>query len=295
MEDYRVLQDDDNFLVEYIDWQGQPAVKKTAKETAPETRATRLKNDVYGREYFTDLAQKHPDIGVYVPKVYESGDGYYVSEFISSEPVVNEHMSLEEAAPRLDRPAQVLANIDRIDPYGESRFDGSNDYRQFNRSFEKWAKMPLESGQITEQDVIRINNLYDSLNSYLQPRIAHGDMSPYKHAYLQDDESIAFIDFENFTPEAARYFDVAWCYTRLYSFASTTDIPKSFLASFLKYSDPVPARAQMLQIAILQRTCGMVYDAYHDSQKEQEQKDYRPRATELLNLVLQARLELLYK
>ncbi|HLG91173.1 MAG TPA: hypothetical protein VI336_03400, partial [Candidatus Saccharimonadales bacterium] len=97
---------------------------------------------------------------------------------------------------------------------------------------------------------------------------------------------------ENFTPNAARYYDVVRCYVRLYSFESTTDTPKRFLSSFLSYADKVEHREEQLMAIMLQRTLGMQYDAWYDARKGSS--DYRNRAKELLELVLKNKLELLH-
>jgi len=279
-----VLQDDKNFCLEIVDWNGQLAVKKSAKENTPQTRVDRLKNDIYGMQFFAELAQDHPQLKLYVPKVYETGDSYYVREYISDGPVVTENMSREEAGNRLDELARLLADIDRIEPYGEIRFVGSADYRDIRRSFTKWAQHPLAAGMINQAQVDKINKLAEVLNPFLRPRIAHGDMSPYKHAYLRSDNKIALIDFENFTPNAARYFDVAWNYTMLYSFAVASDIPKDLLTAFLSHVEQVKHQEEQLLAVLLQRTFAMQYDAFYDAQKG---IDYKGRAAELLELVLQ--------
>jgi hypothetical protein len=282
---------DEMFRLELLDWQGTPAVKKSAKPTTAETRAVRMKNDVYGMRFFMGLANDNPSLGLYIPQVYESGEGFYIREFVSDPPVTTEAMSAAEAAPRLGKLAKFLADVDRIEPFGEVRFVGSSNYQKLHESIGRWADENAADNLITTTQANRLKEISDPLGKYISPRIAHGDMSPYKHAYLRPDGKIALIDFENFTPEAARYFDLAWSYTRLYSFAKATDIPKRFLASFLDHAAAAPNQTQQLMAVLIQRTLAMQKDA--DVDLAGKGIDYRDRAKELLELVLQNKLELL--
>jgi len=273
------------FRLEIIEWHGRQALKKSAKPSTPQTRVERLKNDVYGMEFFAKLSRKFPKLMLAAPAVFDSGDGYYIREFITDPCVLNEGVGLQAGTPRLTRYADLLADIDRIEPYGEVKFVGSSNYRKLHASITEWADENLRDGIITEPENKRVKQISAGLDKYITPRIAHGDMSPYKHAYLRADGKITLIDCENFTPQAARYFDTAWSYTRLYSFAESTDIPKYFLASFLEQADPVPHRIEQLMAVIIQRTLGMQKDAHVDL--KDKGIDYRDRAKELLSLVLQ--------
>ena len=287
----RVLQDDENFRVELIDWQGSAAVKKSAKPTAPKTRADRLKNDVLGMRFFTDLTKAY-SLNLYVPRVYESQTDFYVREYIAGEHFLSETASSEEAKPKLDELARLLAKIDRLEPGEQIGYIGSSNYRNLEQSIPRWANENVSDKLITDEEAEKIKRLSAGLGKYLKPRIAHGDVSTYKHSYLMPDGKIAFIDFENFTTGAARYFDVAWCYTRLWSFAVSTDIPRYFLSSFMSQAEKPGHQAEQMMAVLIQRTLGMQKDADVDLQSKDV--DYRHRAKELLGLVLQNRLELLH-
>jgi hypothetical protein len=288
----RVLQDDVNFRLEVADWHGMLAIKKSAKQTTPQTRIDRVKNDVYGMNFFAGLAKDNPQLKLYVPKIYASGDTYYVREYISDEPVVEEDTKPAEAAGRLDQLAKLLAGIDRIEPYGEVRFVGSSNYRRLHGSISEWSDENLRDGLISAAQAGRIKQISAGLGEFIRPRIAHGDMSPYKHSYIRPDGLIALIDFENFTPQAARYFDVAWSYTRLYSFAASANIPRQFLASFLSKAQPAKHQVEQLMAVLIQRTVAMQKDA--DVDLKNKGIDYRPRAKELLEIIMENKLELLH-
>jgi hypothetical protein len=288
----RIIQDDVNFKLEIVDWQGQPAVKKSIKPTTPQTRADRIKNDVYGMQFFEQMLHKNQNLPLHVPRIYDFGEGYYVREYVADQSVVEEGMDIAEAGDRLKKLASLLANIDRIEPYGEVRFIGSSNYRNLHKSIGEWANENVRDQIVTPAIAERVKQISAGLGQYIKPRIAHGDMSPYRHAYLRPDNKITLIDFENFTPQAARYFDVAWTYTRLYSFASSTDIPKQFLATFLELAEPVAHRTEQLMAVLIQRILGMQKDA--DVDLTSKGIDHRDRAKELLELVLQNKLELLH-
>jgi hypothetical protein len=242
-----------------------------------------MKNEVYGMEFFSNLLQKHPDTGLYIPKLYELTDTQLIREFIDSPPV-------GENAGNLDKLAKLLADIDRIEPYGEAKISPHFDYRDIRKNVSKWIEKPLASGWINQAQVDRADRIIDLYEPYLQPRIAHGDLSASAHAFVMPDSRIAFIDLEVFTPEGARYYDVARAYTRLYGEASSTDIPKKFLSMFLAYADEVEHREEQLMAIMVQRTIGMQRDAWIDEQKG---RHYKGRAAELLELVLKSDPQLL--
>ncbi len=287
------MQDDANFLVETTDWQGKKAVKKTAKPSAPLTRIERVNNDVLGMQFFAELADKHPTLQLWVPIVYESGPGYYIREFIKDEPVVNEDTPFEHAKPRLDHLAELLAEIDGLDlPAEPAGYIGSSNYQNLANSIPRWADENIADGIMTKEEGARAKEISIGLGKYLEPRIAHGDMSPYKHAYLSKDGKIALIDFENFTTHAARYFDVAWSYTRLYGFADSPDHAKYFLSSFMKKANMAPHMKEQLMAVILQRTLGLQKDA--DADLKETGIDRKARAKHLLGFVLENTLGLLH-
>jgi hypothetical protein len=286
----QVLQDDKNFLVELIDWQGIQAVRKTAKPTAPKTRIDRLQNDVLGMRFFGELAKKH-QIQLYVPKVYDSGEGFYVREFIGESCLLNEDADFEEAKGRLDNLVDLLAAIDKLKPGEDIGYTGSSNYKNLEQSISRWADENADDGLIEPEQATRAKEISHGWGGSLEPRIAHGDMSAYKHTFLRPDGVIALIDYENFSSQAARYFDAAWTYTRLYSFAATLEIPRYFLTSFIAKSMPAEHKPTQLMAVLTQRTLGMQKDA--DADLKSKGLDYRDRAKELLELVLQDKLELL--
>lgn len=287
-----VLQDDENFLVELVEWKGAPAIRKKAKPTTPKTRTDRLKNDVLGMEFFTPLVKNHQNLELYVPKVYESDENSYTREYIETERFLEEASSFDEAKSRLDKFAKLLADIDRVEPGEQVGYVGSSNYRNLEKSIPRWAEENVQDRLIAEEQVARVKQISVGIGKYLEPRIAHGDMSAYKHSYLMPDGRVALIDFENFTSGAARYFDVAWNYTRLYSFATSTNVPKYFLSSFMSQAYKPPHQPEQLMAVIIQRTLGMQKDA--DGDLKSKGIDYRHRAKELLELVLQNKLELLH-
>jgi hypothetical protein len=287
----RVLQDDKDFLVELIDWQGMPAVKKSAKPTTPPERCARLKNEAYGISFLSQLAAKHPETNLYIPRLFEAGETHLIREYIEAEPVSSSNRTFQETAGRLDKLASQLAQIDCIEPYGETRFVGHFDYRDIRKNFGKWTADTLADGQITQSQLDRLNQILEPKLTYLSPRITHGDLSPHAHAYIMDDGKIAWVDLENFTPSGARYYDVARVYVRLYSYEAATETPKHFLTSFLNHADRVEHMEEQLMAIFLQRTLGMQYDAWYDARKGD---DYRERAKELFELVLKNKLELLH-
>jgi hypothetical protein len=287
----KILQENEDFKVELVEWQGKPAVRKSTQPTISPGRAERLQNEAYGMGFLNDLAQKHPETKLFIPHLYEITPTYLLREYIEAEPISVPGMPQDKVEHRLDLLAQQLADMDRIEPYGETKFVGHFDYHDIRKNTAKWAAAPLEGGQITQAQVDGINQIIEPLLPYIRPRISHGDLSPHRHAFLLSDGKIAWVDLENFTPSGARYYDVARVYVRLYSFEPSTETAKRFLKSFLDKADKTEHMNEQLMAIIAQRTLGMQFDAWYD---DRHGSDYRGRAKELLDLVLQNKLELLH-
>jgi len=277
-------------LVEIIDWQGRQAVKKTVQPTIAEGRIERFDNENYGLKFFAELASNHQDLKLRVPEVYEAGKDYIIIEYLGDDRIITKEMPAEKANERMDLLAKLLAGIDRIKPYGETRYFGNADYRNIRRNFHKWFQRPLAHELITLSQIKRIEMLMDELIPYVQPRITHGDLSPHDHIFCLPDDFLGIVDLEAFTPSGSRYYDAAKCYVRLFSFEESLDVPKQFLKTFINYSEEVENKTEQLMAILVSRTVGMQRDAAVDYEKG---NDYRNRAAELLDLVLQNRLELL--
>lgn len=286
-----ILQDDRDFLVEIITWQAKQAVRKSLKPTTPAERAPRLVNEAYGLQFFAGFVRHYSKIQLYVPQLYENTPEYLIREYIDAEPVASRAYGLDKSKNNLDKLAQILADIDAVEPYGETRFVGHFDYRDITKNFEKWSTEPIRDGQMTAEQFEAIKSIITPLLPYISPRICHGDLSPQAHCYMMPGDKIAFIDLENFTPSGARYYDAARVYVRLFSYEKTTDLAKYFLASFINKSQPTEYKEEQLMAIIAARILGMQYDAWYDAGKGD---DYRPRAKELLELVLQNNLKKLY-
>jgi hypothetical protein len=286
-----VLQENEDFKVELVEWHGRPAVRKSVQPTIAAGRTERLQNEAYGMGFLRELSKNHPEVNLFIPELYEITPTYLLREYIEGEPISAPGMPADKVESRLDKLAQQLADMDRIEPYGETRFVGHFDYRDIQKNTAKWAAAPLQGGQITQAQVDGINNIIEPLLPFIRPRISHGDLSPHRHAFLLQNDKIAWVDLENFTPSGARYYDVARVYVRLYSFEPDTATAKYFLSSYLDKADKIEHQAEQLMAIIAQRTLGMQFDAWYD---ELHGSNYRNRAKELLELVLQNKMELLH-
>src|SRR4051794_5862756 len=134
----QILQENEDFKVELTTWQGLQAVKKSIKPTTSAERAERLPNEIYGMHFMTDLAAKHQELNLYIPKLYESTDSYLIREYIDAKHIVEPEMASDEINNRLDKLAQFLANVDHIEPYGEVKFIGHFDYHDIRKNTSRW-------------------------------------------------------------------------------------------------------------------------------------------------------------
>src|SRR5579871_3651194 len=159
----RILQHDRDFLVELIDWQGKPAVRKSQRPTTPPERAIRLVNEAYGLQFLADFVNRYPKVKLYVPELYQSTPEYLVREYIDAKPVASSDYELGQSKVNLSKLAQLLADIDAVEPYGETRFVGHFDYRDITKNFGRWSTEPIRDGQMTAEQYEAVKNIVTPL------------------------------------------------------------------------------------------------------------------------------------
>lgn len=207
----RVLQDDTNFHVELIDWNGVAAIHKRVQPGTDERRRATLQNEIIGTEYFYYLSTENPDWNFHVPKTFDRGEGWVVREYIDGEELLRVDESAEHAARKLAQLATLLAQIDVIepDPTIWELSTNSAPYTNITKRLPVWSEKPLQHGTLTTADYTAANDLIQGYQPFLQPRLAHGDMNPLKHAFETSGGELAWIDFEHFSAQKPRYYDVA--------------------------------------------------------------------------------------
>lgn len=281
METLSILQDDENYLVEQVSDNGVLLVRKSLKETTNERRRATFLNEIQGTKRFWELANAHPDWGLSIPRTIAQGDTWVVREFIDG----NELMANDNSSARLGRLAHILAAIDTIAPQKTDPLEqDSAPYTNIRRRFDVWTKKPLEEGVLDMSAYKAANQLIEEYQPVLEPRYAHGDMSPFKHVFVTPQDTVAFIDFEHYSPVKSRYYDVAYAYSRLRMQAAGTEQAREFLNEFLGAADPAPNQKEQLLAIMTQRAIGMHFDALNDYKKG---IDYRRRAQEFLAICLE--------
>lgn len=291
MEKIFILQDDDNYLVEQL-YEGDTWVlRKTVKETMSKHRRATFANECTGMERFRELAVAHPEWGLMVPRIVAKGEGSVTREFINGDELVNQRTTVEDGRLRLERLAGVLAAIDSVvPPPTDLREEDSAPYTNIRRRFDVWSEVPLKEGILDREAYEAANQLIQEYQPFLEPRHAHGDMSPFKHVFVMSDDRLAFIDFEHYSTMKPRYYDVAYCYSRLRMQAKDRRLSGVFLEDFIREADKTQHQKEQLLAIMTQRAIGMHFDALNDYKQGD---DYRERAQEFLGLCLQRDIDAL--
>ncbi|HEX6462406.1 MAG TPA: phosphotransferase [Candidatus Saccharimonadales bacterium] len=283
--EHNILQNDEHFRVEVIDWHGVKAIRKSLQSTTNERRRLTFQNEIVGTAKFYEIAEAHQSWGLKVPSIFESGDSWMIREYLEGEPLCDETTTIEQAHQGLERLSTIVAQIDRIEPdeHAAGSFEDSAPYTNITKRFETWAKGPLESNVLIPAAFQAAKQLIDDFQPYLAPRYAHGDLSPLKHALIDGNGQISLFDFEHFSSQKPRYYDAAYCYSRLLTRVADRRVAASFLGSFLHSAMPVPHQDEQLLAIMTQRAIGMHFDALNDRPKG---ADYVKRAQEFLQLCL---------
>ena len=289
MKVLETLQDNAIFTVELVDWEGERALRKTLNAEANSRRAKSFKDELLGMEVFGKLAHTHPEWKLRVPEVYAKGEDWVVREFIEGSPLLEYDTSLDAARENVAKLAVQLANIDRVEPDATiHEQDDSAPYTNIRGGFSKWSKQPLAEGLLIQASYDATNALIDDYAGYLMPRYAHGDLNALSHVFISDDKRLAWIDFEHFSAHKPRYYDVAYCYSRLFTKAAQPEIAGEFLKNFLESAEIVSHQDEQLLAIMAQRAIGMHFDALNDLATG---LDYRKRAQDFLARCLTRRVQ----
>lgn len=289
MEKLATLQDDENYLVEQVRYGRELAVRKSLKSTADERRRATFLNELQGTKRFGALAAAHPEWGLVIPRILVGHDAWVLREFVDGNELVTFNMSHEEARVRLGQLAHVLAAVDTVPPEKAEPWDGdSAPFANIRRRFDMWSKGPLKEGVLDTLAYKAANELIDEYQPLLEPRYAHGDMSPFKHVFALPQGLLAFIDFEHYSPLKPRYYDVAYVYSRLRMQAHHEGLAGVFLSEFLRVADGVPNQKEQLLAIMTQRAIGMHFDALNDYRRG---IDYRKRAQDFLTVCLERNID----
>lgn len=285
MEKLATLQDDEDYLVEKFRDDGVLVVRKSVKRTTDERRKATFLNELQGTERFVQLADAHPEWRLKVPRIIARDATWVIREFVDGDELMERTISVQESKVRLGQLAAVLAAIDKISPQETKVWEqDSAPYTDIRRRFDVWSKSPLEARVLDVSAYEAANQLIEEYSSILEPRYAHGDMSPFKHVFVTPKDTLAFIYFEHYSPMKPRYYDVAYAYSRLRMQADLPEVAGVFLREFLRVAESVPNQKEQLLAIMTQRAIGMHFDALNDYKKG---SDYRRRAQDFLTVCLE--------
>lgn len=285
-----VLQDDENFLVEKIIYKNNKAVRKTLKDSTPKRRRETFKNDAVGIMQFKNLSQTIPNLNFRVPNIYQTTDSCLVSEYFEGKTLLD-IIGTGQGIDFLKKIADILIAIDKISPIEMPEQDHeSATYKNITKRMDIWLESPISAGLISEQDAQNAYNTINKYGSHLSPKYAHGDLNPLEHCFLDNNGTICFIDFENYSAIKPRYYDAAYCFIRVYSQLSQHGLAGQFLDYFIQHCDTFH-RADMI-VVLTQRSVGLCFDAIND---KKEGIDYTQKAKKLLDLCIQEDLEAILK
>ncbi len=286
----KVLQDDENFLVEKILYSDSKAIRKSIKSTTPQRRRETFKNDSIGITEFKKLSKNVIKIKFRVPKIYKATNTCLISEYFEYK-TLRDLLGTGREFDFLKKIANILAEIDKVTPTETQEQDHeSATYKNITKRMDTWLEPAMSSGLISEQDAQKAYNTIKKYASHLSPKYAHGDLNPLEHCFLDDHGVLCFIDFENYSAIKPRYYDAAYCFIRVYSQANQDGLAGYFLDYFIQHCEAFN-RADMIAV-LTQRSVGLCFDAIND---QKEGIDYTQKAKKLLDLCIQEDLEAILK
>lgn len=272
------LQDDENFLVEKILYKGNKAIRKTVQDTAPSRRRETFKNDAIGIVEFKKLSKKIPKLQFRVPKIYEANDDCLISEYFDGETLVGV-LGTGQEFNFLKKVADILIEIDSIPAVETLEQDHeSATYKNITKRMDTWLQSSISAGLLDKDDGEKAYKVIGKYESELTPRYAHGDLNPLEHCFLDENDTLCLIDFENYSAIKPRYYDVAYCFIRIYSQTNQSGLAGYFLNYFINNSKAFNRR-EMIPV-LTQRSVGLCFDAVSDAK---EGINYTQKAKKLLD------------
>jgi hypothetical protein len=284
MKTLEILQSDDTFRVDLVEIEGRHAIRKSVQPSANERRRGLLTNEIAGMDYFYQLASAHSEWQLRVPQTLSSGEGWVVREFIEGEALLEKEDDLDGSIGKLTRLATLLAAIDDVIPGKvKNEADNSAPYTNIRKRFDVWSAGPLKEGILSAQVYAAANALIEEYQPLLEPFHAHGDFTPFKHVLMMPNSEFGLIDFEHFSTDKPRYYDLAYAYSRLFTQGKDRRLAGELLRLFTEKARLVPHQKEQILAIMTQRAIGMHFDALNDASRG---VDYIDRAQQFLNLCL---------
>lgn len=242
--------------------------------------APKLQRELLWHDYMSDFATAQPELCVRSPRVIKTAENQILFELIEAPFVgtIDNAASLESRTPRL---AKLLLAMDAFGAiWHPSRHpDAATDnapYDAVDKSWRKWAANPTANGVITETMIQDAEDILQAYRQRLKPQMQHGDFNPW-HIFDKDGEWIIF-DGENSSVNKARFYDLAYFYSRVFTRAQNRSVPTKLLTEFVNGVDMSEADFLESFLPLLtSRSLGIFLDAEHDKPTV----DYTDSAIEL--------------
>ena len=118
-----------------------------------------FKNDVYGMAFFADQVKNHPNLNLYVPKVYETAVTIYIREYIADDPMGIREIGAKRSQLAAGAISQIIGGYR---PAGTTRpgrlLIGSSNYRNLHQSIAVLADENQQAGIITSSQTTSCKN-----------------------------------------------------------------------------------------------------------------------------------------
>jgi hypothetical protein len=242
---------------------------------------SRIETDAWWCDTVATLNQRQ-ELTISAPRIADRGSGWYVADWIDGESSMakkNNPIGLDQLMPRY---VETLVQLDGIDPAQLVKPPpGPGDRAladQLTGSLRKWGAPALAAGFLKPGQLAAAGQVINDYQEFLTPRLQYGDFSPWP-ILVDKQQAWWLIDGENAHTNRPRYFDLAYFYTRIFTYMHGPAEAARLLQDFSEASDQ---KSEDIYRALLpsmtSRAIGMHFDAVNDLSVN----DYRAEAQDLL-------------
>lgn len=273
------FNDSSRFTYEMIAVDGEVLFKKTAKnqQTGKNFDSELAWNDFMATvsSRYPELAIRNPDPFAYHPRTS------LISEYIDA-PLLATRSSVNKIRGNVERIAKVLQAVDSLGVGYKTDLpprEGKIDYTKLDSQWEYWFEASGGFGKYAT-DIEKARHTVLS-SQKLQSCMQHGDFTPW-HIFAAEDEWILF-DSEHAHHLWPRFYDLAYCYSRLLSRQGSSDVAQELLSQYIltmKMSED-EFWPQFMPV-LTSRAVGILSDSLSDF----PELDYRRKAEDLLRVCL---------
>jgi hypothetical protein len=262
-----------------LEKQGNFYFAKYSKDNA--SRQSSVTTDIWWCQTIQELRKTH-SLSIRTPQIIDHGVDWYIAQWVEGHPSAQPTDPAAKLDAYIDDYAKCLVSLDAIKPEwlasSPPAADNSTPYNQLDRRWPEWTKQPIAEGLLAPEQLEQARLLIHDYQKYTTPHLQHGDFVPW-HILIDANQDWWLIDGEHASTQKARYYDLAYMYSRIFTRLHSPQHATRLLKAFMQHSGKSRESLYPALLPVMtSRAIGMHFDALNDLHGD----DYRADAQDLL-------------